>query len=220
MAPSGGNKRKLSVAAAFIGLPEIVFLDEPSAGVDILARQKIFSSLQAFRSKSGLSLVLTSHSMDECELACDRIGIMVAGQFKCLGSLQHLKNKFGTGYSLNLRLEDGSAVDLDAFVAEVQRVFPGIQLRARHEDTFEYHMEEKLLWSVLFTKVEELERKFKLAHVLASDSTLEQIFIQFAREQDSKAEQGTSVAKGPVLQNAVPRGLHPDRSKSKESSRE
>lgn len=71
--------------------------------------------------------------MDECELACDRIGIMVAGQFKCLGSLQHLKNKFGTGYSLNLRLEDGSAVDLDAFVAEVQRVFPGIQLRARHE---------------------------------------------------------------------------------------
>ncbi|CAN7938546.1 unnamed protein product, partial [Ixodes hexagonus] len=122
--------------------------------------------------------------MDECELACDRIGIMVDGQFKCLGSLQHLKAKFGTGYTLSLRLEGGSAVDLNAFLEAVQQLFPGIELRDRHEDAFEFHMGEKLLWSVLFTRVEELEKTFKLAHALASDCTLEKIFIQFARHQE------------------------------------
>ncbi|CAN7993964.1 unnamed protein product, partial [Ixodes hexagonus] len=58
---SGGNKRKLCVAVAYIGLPRVVFLDEPSAGVDVVARNNIFSALRAIRSVSGNSLVLTSH---------------------------------------------------------------------------------------------------------------------------------------------------------------
>lgn len=47
-----------------------------------------------------MTIVLTSHSMEECEALCTRLGIMVNGQFKCLGNIQHLKNKYGKGYSL------------------------------------------------------------------------------------------------------------------------
>lgn len=60
---SGGNKRKLSIGVALIGLPRIVFLDEPSAGVDVVARQKIFAGLQSIRNNSEISLILTSHRL-------------------------------------------------------------------------------------------------------------------------------------------------------------
>ncbi|CAN7992300.1 unnamed protein product, partial [Ixodes pacificus] len=181
---SGGNKRKLCMAVAYIGLPRVVFLDEPTAGVDVVARSKIFSALKAIRTASGNSLVLTSHSMDECELVCDRICIMVAGQFKCLGTLQHLKGKFGKGYTLNIHLKNVSTVNVADFRAKVEKTFPGIELKNHREDVFDFHMEEKLPWSVLFTKVEELELMFSFNHVLVSECTLEQIFIGFAREQD------------------------------------
>ncbi|CAN7989062.1 unnamed protein product, partial [Ixodes hexagonus] len=83
---------------------------------------------------AGLTVLASQRFMDECELACDRIGIMVDGQFRCLGSLQHLKAKFGTGYTLSLRLEGGpAAVDVNAFLEAVQQLFPGIELRDHHE---------------------------------------------------------------------------------------
>ncbi|KAG0409756.1 hypothetical protein HPB47_013139 [Ixodes persulcatus] len=124
--------------------------------------------------------------MDECELACDRIGIMVAGQFKCLGTLQHLKGKFGKGYTLSVHLKNVSTLNVADFRAKVEKTFPGIELKNHREDVFDFHMEEKLPWSFLFAKVEELELMFSFDHVLVSECTLEQIFISFAREQDKR----------------------------------
>ena len=60
--------------------------------------------------RGGQSVVLTSHSMEECEALCTRLGIMVNGQFQCLGSPQHLKNRFGSGYTLTLRGRTDGAV--------------------------------------------------------------------------------------------------------------
>jgi ATP-binding cassette subfamily A (ABC1) protein 3 len=84
---SGGNKRKLSVAIAIIGNPPIVFLDEPSTGVDPKARRfmwSIVSKISTQRKKS--SVIITTHSMEEAEALCTKMGIMVAGKFKCFGS--------------------------------------------------------------------------------------------------------------------------------------
>ena len=77
---SGGNKRKLSLGMALIGLPKIIFLDEPTSGVDSEARRKIWKTLVSVKEKFNCSIVLTSHSMDECEALCSRIAIMVAGK--------------------------------------------------------------------------------------------------------------------------------------------
>jgi len=90
---SGGNKRKLSLGMALIGNPRIVFLDEPSTGMDPQARRDMWNLIS--QTMSGRSVILTTHSMEECEALCERIGIMVAGQFRCIGSSQHLKSKFG-----------------------------------------------------------------------------------------------------------------------------
>ena len=85
-----GNKRKLNVALALIGRPKVMLLDEPTTGVDPAARRKIWETINNIR-KSGTSIILTSHSMEECEALCDRLAIMVAGTFQCVGGPQHIK---------------------------------------------------------------------------------------------------------------------------------
>ena len=89
---SGGNKRKLSTAVALIGNPDVVFLDEPTSGMDPGARRQLWKLIINI-THMGKSVILTSHSMEECEALCTRLAIMVNGNFTCLGSLQHLKNR-------------------------------------------------------------------------------------------------------------------------------
>jgi ATP-binding cassette subfamily A (ABC1) protein 3 len=100
---SGGNKRKLSVAIAMIGDPSIVFLDEPSTGMDPVARRfmwEVISDVVCRREKC--SVILTTHSMEECEALCTRIGIMVGGILRCLGSSQRLRSRFGHGIQIEI----------------------------------------------------------------------------------------------------------------------
>ncbi len=99
---SGGNKRKLSTALALIGDPQIIFLDEPTTGMDAGAKRQLWNVVINARSE-GKAVVLTSHSMEECEALCTKLVIMVKGEFKCLGSAQHLKSKFSMGFILTIK---------------------------------------------------------------------------------------------------------------------
>ena len=97
---SGGNKRKLSVAIALIGGSKFVLLDEPTAGMDLSARRRLWNMLKNY--KSNRIIILTTHHMDEADILGDRIGIMTAGKVVCLGSSLFLKNRFGVGYNLTM----------------------------------------------------------------------------------------------------------------------
>ena len=102
---SGGNKRKLSVACSMIGDPSILFLDEPSTGMDPQARRfmwRVISSVATEKKQS--TIILTTHSMEEAEALSTRLGIMVQGNFRCMGTPQHIKNKFGEGYELEVKI--------------------------------------------------------------------------------------------------------------------
>ncbi|CAG0915031.1 unnamed protein product [Notodromas monacha] len=90
---SGGNKRKLSTAIALVGNPSLVFLDEPTSGMDAGARRFLWNCILDLAHKDKRCVILTSHSMEECETLCSRLAIMVSGSFRCIGSVQHLKNK-------------------------------------------------------------------------------------------------------------------------------
>ena len=107
---SGGMKRRLSLACAMIGEPQIVFLDECSTGVDPVARREIWQLISDMVTRGSspeerTSVVLTTHSMEECEALCPRIAIMANGRLRCLGSAQHLKNKFGQGFQVELKIK-------------------------------------------------------------------------------------------------------------------
>lgn len=117
---SGGMKRKLSVACATIGSPQIVFLDEPSTGMDPVARRdlwKVISDMVAGDDSTDLlekpSVILTTHSMEECEALCPRIGIMAGGKLRCLGSAQHLKTRFGKGFQVEMKVKEVNEKDDD-----------------------------------------------------------------------------------------------------------
>ncbi|XP_077534442.1 ATP-binding cassette sub-family A member 17-like [Haemaphysalis longicornis] len=182
---SGGNRRKLAIGAALLGLPPIVFLDEPYAGVDVVSRTKIFKAISLIKQKSQVTIVLTSHNMDECEVSCDRLTIMVRGQMMCLGTVQHLRNRYGKGYRLEFMLKHKGGVDPNQFMQAVPGLFPGIVLTDFHENVYSYHLEERVPWSTLFENVAILEKDFTLEHAMVGDNTLEQIFIAFAKGQDN-----------------------------------
>lgn len=96
---SGGNKRKLSTAIALLGKPSVVYLDEPTTGMDPGAKRRLWQVLTRYRMK-GKTIVLTSHSMEECDALCTRLAIMVNGEFQCIGTAQRLKHKFAKNYLL------------------------------------------------------------------------------------------------------------------------
>lgn len=108
---SGGNKRKLSTALALIGNPSVIFLDEPTAGMDPGAKRNLWDVVSRVRDM-GKTVILTSHSMEECEALCTRMTIMVNGEFKCLGSLQYLKNKFSKGFVLTVQVMRSHEMDV------------------------------------------------------------------------------------------------------------
>ena len=95
---SGGMKRRLSVAMSLIGDPRVVYLDEPSTGLDPASRRQLWDVIS--KAKGNKSIVLTTHSMEEAEVLCDRVGIMALGQLQCIGKSQELKRRYGKGYTL------------------------------------------------------------------------------------------------------------------------
>uniref|UniRef100_A0A672RSN6 ATP-binding cassette sub-family A member 3-like n=1 Tax=Sinocyclocheilus grahami TaxID=75366 RepID=A0A672RSN6_SINGR len=144
---SGGNKRKLSAGMALIGGPPVIFLDEPSTGMDPVARRLLWDAITRTR-ESGKAIIITSHSMEECEALCTRLAVMVNGQFKCLGSPQHLKSKFGSGYTLLAKVRvvtELEEMDLQLFKDFIESTFPGSLLKDEHQGMVHYHLTDKTL---------------------------------------------------------------------------
>lgn len=93
---SGGMKRRLQIARALLHEPEILFLDEPTVGLDPQTRRRIWEIIRDLN-KQGMTMLLTTHYMDEVEYLCDRIGIMDGGQLIELGTLQNFRQRHGEG---------------------------------------------------------------------------------------------------------------------------
>lgn len=124
---SGGNRRKLSTAMALIGQPQLVFLDEPTSGVDPTSRRRVWATVSQAVSR-GQSIVLTSHSMEECEALCSRIIIMAKGTLRCVGTPAHLKAKYGQGYSLQIKMKThGFSTDKEVDEQEYTRKVAELQ---------------------------------------------------------------------------------------------
>ncbi|CAB1320125.1 unnamed protein product [Coregonus sp. 'balchen'] len=115
--------------------------------------------------KTGRSVVLTSHSMEECEALCTRLGIMVNGRFKCLGSIQHLKNRFGDGYMIT----------------------------ERHHTKVQFQLKsERISLAQVFSKMEQVVEVLGIEDYSVSQTTLDNVFVNFAKKQSDNLEQQES----------------------------
>jgi len=95
----GGMQRRLSIAMALISNPKILFLDEPTLGLDVLARRELWASIKSLKGK--VTIILTTHYLEEVEALSDRVGIMSKGKLTAIGSVEELTGQTGTS-----RLED------------------------------------------------------------------------------------------------------------------
>ncbi len=100
---SGGMQRRLSIAMALISNPQILFLDEPTLGLDVLARRELWASIEALKGK--VTIILTTHYLEEVEALSDRVGIMANGKLTAVGTVAELTKQTGTS-----KLEDAFVI--------------------------------------------------------------------------------------------------------------
>ena len=125
--------------------------------------------------------------MEECDALCTKIAIMVNGQFKCLGSPQHLKNKFGEGYTLVVKIGVHGSEQIPNNLPVknfIQTTFPGSILKDEHQGLVYYQVVDPTPnLSKLFGTIESMKEKLYIEDYSVSQTTLEQVFINFARDQ-------------------------------------
>lgn len=123
--------------------------------------------------------------MDECEALCDRLGIMVSGQLKCLGSTQHLKNKFSKGFILTVKIGSDSVESEDKIISvknEIKQLFPSSELKEHHLDILTYHIPDPdLKWSEVFGLMTQMKNVLNLEDYALTQTSLEQVFLFFSQ---------------------------------------
>ncbi|KAJ3054920.1 ATP-binding cassette sub- A member 1 [Rhizophlyctis rosea] len=112
---SGGMKRRLSLVISTIGDPKIIFMDEPTTGMDPVNRRHVWEFVEKF--KKGRVIVLTTHSMEEADVLGDRIAIMAHGRLRAIGNSITLKNKYGAGYRISIVTDPARVAETKAVVA-------------------------------------------------------------------------------------------------------
>uniref|UniRef100_A0A2I3H6H5 ATP binding cassette subfamily A member 4 n=1 Tax=Nomascus leucogenys TaxID=61853 RepID=A0A2I3H6H5_NOMLE len=181
---SGGNKRKLSTAIALIGCPPLVLLDEPTTGMDPQARRMLWNVIVSII-REGRAVVLTSHSMEECEALCTRLAIMVKGAFRCMGTIQHLKSKFGDGYIVTMKIKspkDDLLPDLNPVEQFFQGNFPGSVQRERHYNMLQFQVSSSSL-ARIFQLLLSHKDSLLIEEYSVTQTTLDQVFVNFAKQQ-------------------------------------
>uniref|UniRef100_A0A671YDC1 P-type phospholipid transporter n=1 Tax=Sparus aurata TaxID=8175 RepID=A0A671YDC1_SPAAU len=184
---SGGNKRKLSTAIAMIGCPALVLLDEPTTGMDPHSRRFLWNAIMSVI-QDGRAVVLTSHSMEECEALCTRLAIMVNGTFKCLGTIQHLKYKFGDGYVVTMKIKAakaGLSPDLEPVESFMESSFPGCVQREKHYNTLQYEIASSSLARIFQLVVANKER-LSMEDYSVSQTTLDQVHMNQDNDRRGK----------------------------------
>lgn len=160
----------------------MVFLDEPTTGMDPKARRFLWNCALSVI-KEGRSVVLTSHSMEECEALCTRMAIMVNGRFRCLGSVQHLKNRFGDGYTIVVRIA-GANPDLKPVEEFFGHAFPGSVLKEKHRNMLQYQLPSSpSSLAKIFSILSQNKKRLHIEDYSVSQTTLDQVFVNFAKDQ-------------------------------------
>ena len=160
--------------------------------MDAKARRLLWNDILSLIKENRI-VILTSHSMEECEALCTRLVIMVNGHFKCLGSPQHLKTKFGSGYLLTVRLNNEEKKS--SLLKFIKKYFPDSIVQDSHKNLFEFVLpftSTKL--SSIFNKLEKHRENLDLKDYSISQTTLDQIFINFAKQQNEDPFNEASVS--------------------------
>merc|ERR1712054_24534 len=177
---SGGMKRRLSMANALVGDPSVVFMDEPSTGLDPASKHQLWEVISNAKGQNK-SMILTTHSMEEADVLCDRIAIMASGEIQCVGAGYQLKRRFGKGYTFQIS-SSKNMQDVDKYV---HSLFPSARLLgepigglAKYEVS-----REDVVISRVFSELTENTANIETFGITSwglTETTLEEVFLKLA----------------------------------------
>ncbi|XAR65459.1 Sulfate-transporting ATPase [Bertholletia excelsa] len=175
---SGGMKRRLSVAISLIGDPKVVYMDEPSTGLDPASRNNLWNVVKC--AKQHRAIVLTTHSMEEAEHLCDNLGIFVDGSLQCIGNPKELKARYGGSYVFTMTTLSEHEQEVDNLVKNLSSNANKVY-HLSGTQKFELPKHEIKIADV-FRAVENAKSRFMVQAWGLVDTTLEDVFIKVAHE--------------------------------------
>ena len=173
---SGGQKQRLAVACALVSKPELLFLDEPTTGLDPQSRRQLWEIIRRFRAAGG-TVMLTTHYMEEAERLCDRVAIMDHGKMIALGTPRELIASLGAEHVVDFALSDPpedalSALESTSGVQSMRRTGDGVSLTV-----VELHRTLPALLALL------QQRQLELSSLTTHHATLDDVFVALTGRQ-------------------------------------
>jgi len=168
---SGGQRQRLAIACALVGDPDILFLDEPTTGLDPQSRRQLWEVVAEFK-RGGGTVVLTTHYMEEAERLCDRVAVMDHGRVIALGTPRELIASLGAEEVVEFALSDGAEPPLEAALAAL----PGVRAARRDGPRFTLTVSE--VHRAVPNLLAELQRRgVELTELVTHHATLEDLFL-------------------------------------------
>ena len=145
--------------------------------------------MKAFDRNSDRSAVLTTHSMEEADALCTRLGIMIKGVMRCIGSVQHLKNKYGAGYVLEVKFKNQNNEEIlrSQFKEKIESYFLKVVVKEEYRNRLIFDIPQQSVDSIsrIFSFLENLKKTMpSIEEYSFSQKTIEQVFIEFAKHQE------------------------------------
>jgi ABC-2 type transport system ATP-binding protein len=184
---SGGQKQRLAVACALIGDPELLFLDEPTTGLDPQARRQVWDIVREFRSQ-GRTVLLTTHYMDEAERLCDRVAIVDQGKVIALGTPRELIASLGGEHIIEFQVATPAEAGGPALDPESLADLPSVRAARKEEDHFSLAVAEPhVALPALLCRLH--DRGYELASLTTRHTSLEDVFVSLTgrRLRDEEA---------------------------------
>ncbi|ORX84081.1 hypothetical protein BCR32DRAFT_266561 [Anaeromyces robustus] len=181
---SGGEKRRLSIAIALVGDPKLVFLDEPTTGLDPDIRRLIWGILNEI--SHNRTIIITTHSMEEAEVLCHRIGIMSHGTLRCCATQLRLKELYGSGFKLSYSNDPKNYKELKEFIINIIPKDHKVVRDLTSTSIYEFIPTQGLI-SKLFELLEENKEKYGIIDWGISQSSLEEVFLSIISDDDADA---------------------------------
>ncbi|KAM3751459.1 hypothetical protein ACB098_04G110800 [Castanea mollissima] len=175
---SGGMKRRLSVAISLIGDPRVVYMDEPSTGLDPASKNNLWNVVK--NAKQDRAIILTTHSMEEAEFLCDRLGFFVDGSLQCIGNPKELKARYGGSYVFTITTSSDQEEEVENMV---QHLAPSASKVYQLSGTQKFEIpKSEIRIADVFQVVETAKRKFTVFSWGLADTNMEDVFIKVSRE--------------------------------------
>jgi ATP-binding cassette subfamily A (ABC1) protein 3 len=206
---SGGQKRKLSIAIALVGGSSVIFLDEPTSGMDITSRRNLWNILK--RNLNGKIIILTTHYMEEASILGNRIGILSEGNMKCIGSPLFLIEKLGKNINLNITKKPeaennkiinfvneniGNNINIENEIFNEEILF---KIPKKNKNSNEYN------WSSFFEKLDDQSEALNINNYSISMPTLEDVFINLSKiiKQNNAKDEEKEIHKKTEYNNKI-----------------